>query len=67
MAEQLEDPERELVKNLFENVIKKLIKILRNISDAQFKDKLTGKTFTLRKKLTPEEISIVEKLSMFAD
>jgi transposase len=43
--------------------IKKLIKILRNISDAQFQDRLTGKTFTLRRKLTPQETSIVENLS----
>lgn len=43
--------------------IKKLTKMLSNISDATFQDKLTEKTFTLRRKLTPQEISVVNKLS----
>lgn len=43
--------------------IKKIVKLLRNIHDAEFRDNLTGNTFTLRRKISDQEKSIVEKLS----
>lgn len=46
-----------------EHSVKKVVRLLKNIREAEFKDNITGTTFTIPKQLNPQEKHIVEKLS----